>query len=682
MKSAWFRGLLPVPPVLPVPSVLPGLFRLPALRRRPALCLLLSLCLLPGAASPLYAQVLLSGRVVEEAPPVGVLPGGRRPAAFSTIVSTASLPGPGGEARSFRTWETEPVGWYRISGGAGRYTLVFSNPAHFIRPIVATNVFLADGERVDRDVSPRFDHAVFFEGSWDEKPAAEYVQPFVARGTSVTHVGFKLAHDGVDGGGPGAQTLLLSVHREGDGPPEGWEQVGPSVPVPGVDCGGPKSLAFSAGWCSGEVPTTPGETYAIRIRAEIPGAAFQAFWMPRPGGAGGCYRVGKDGGRGFTGRDLWLAVGTDSDGILVPYAKRVHRQFVDFAGFRSRWSQTYVAQGWGLAGATLYAAVGGTQPPLSRQRVRVRVREGGPNGPVVGVEKVAIGNGNYTGDASWGAFGVAFAPGEAPLEPGKVYAVDFESIETRETLYGFVNIKGQVSDERPGFNPYRKVPPDDYAGGTAYAGGESAVDFDLDMQIVEYAAAAERWEEAVRAENLVANGDAEAGDLDPLRPAAGRPSGWKAFSVDPATEHGYVLEEPERRNRLLRVRGGGKKGTTVDGGYVQRVGGLRRGETYRLAGRLRCSWPLDVDNSVEVGLDPTGQDADPDAATIVWRRFPDIHGVFMPFRTEPVRPRAEAISVWLRARSRAPTPWEFRADFDDLELRQVRTDAPGPTPGR
>ena len=72
------------------------------------------------------------------------------------------------------------------------------------------------------------------------------------------------------------------------------------------------------------------------------------------------------------------------------------------------------------------------------------------------------------------------------LEPGETYAIEFESIENYDSLHGFVNIKGQVSDDKPGFNPYRKVPPDDYAGGTAYRKCTQKQPFDLDMQIVEY----------------------------------------------------------------------------------------------------------------------------------------------------------------------------------------------------
>ena len=181
-----------------------------------------------------------------------------------------------------------------------------------------------------------------------------------------------------------------------------------------------------------------------------------------------------------------MAVSSDSDGLLVPYNKRVQKKFVEFAGFEKSWSQTYVAQGSGLAGVILYAATSGVQPSMNKQRLKVTVREGGPKGKTVGVEKIAIGNGNYTGDASWGDFGVSFALVEVPLESGRTNAVEFESIENYDTLHGFVNIKGQVSDDKPGFNPYRKVPPDNYERGTAYRKCRDKQDFDLDMQIIEY----------------------------------------------------------------------------------------------------------------------------------------------------------------------------------------------------
>ncbi|MBN1417653.1 MAG: hypothetical protein JXP34_02695 [Planctomycetes bacterium] len=625
---------------------------------------------------PARAQVVLTGRVRTER-----WSGSDETMYVSAILSFASLAGGGSEALQSRTWEMEPAGWFRMSGGAGTYTLLFSTPAHFARPIVMTNVFARAGETVDLAPRPSFDRACFFEGGWDEKRASHYYQTFVARGTSVTQIGFKLAHDGVDGMGPGGQTLLASIHRRGDGTPDAWERVGPVMPVPDVDCGGAKSYHYSAGWNSGEVPLTPGETYAVHLRSSSPGGTFQAFWRPDADPRAACYRIGPAGPQGFLERSMWMSIATDGDGIVIPYNKRVHKPFVHLTRGAPKWSQTYVARGRSLAGAVLYAAVGTAEPPLSRQRVAIRVREGGPAGPVVGVEKIGIGNGNYTGDASWGVFAAAFAPGEVPLEPGATYAIEFESIENRETLRGHINIKGQRSTEIPGFTPYRKVPPDAYPHGTAFLGGTEPVDFDLDMQILEYENCPGDWARAVDSENLLPNGDMEAGALDPDEPGNGRPDVWKPFAIDPGTVHRYAVDGMDAANRILRVLGGGATGKTVDGGFVQRVDGLSRHETYRIAGRVRSSWAFAVEQGCLVGFDPTGQDADPKAATIIWTPLPLLHGVFVPYASEPIRPsRDGAISVWLRGWTTRTDDVPFRADFDAFTLRRVRTDPAAQTP--
>ncbi len=591
----------------------------------------------------------------------------------------ASLAGSQGEALSFRTWETEPAGWYRLSGGAGRYTVVFSSPAHFARPVVLTNVFTRDGDAVQRAIHPRFDVAELDDASWDHEPANGYYQLFTAGGTSITQVGFKLATDGVDGAGPGSQTLLVSIHRKGTSAPDAWEQVGPTAHAPGVDCGGPKSYWFSVGWGSGEVPTEPGGTYAVHLRPEGAARTIQAFWRESADPREDCYRV-REGKGGFAGRRLWMAVGSDGDGIVISYPKRVHKQFHELTRFGKKWTQTYVARGRCLASVILYAAVSGAQPPLSRQRVRIRVRHGGPDGPVVGIEKIAVGNGNYTGDASWGAFGAAFAPGEVPVTPGEKYAIELASIESYHTLHGFVNIKGEVSNDRPGFNPYRKCPPDTYAEGAAYYLGTEPVDYDLDLQILEYENECEGWNKAVEEKNLLSNGDMESGDFHEKEPAKGRPEAWRSFAVDAGTVHHYLLDESPPaptvpaphtpRGRIARIIGG-DAGRTIDGGYVQRVDGLSRADTYRLSGQVRSSWPLDVDHQCRVGYDPTGQTNDPGAKTIVWTLLPPIHGEFVACSSEPIRPGADAISVWLRVQSRKAEKFPFTADFDDFVLRRV-----------
>lgn len=595
---------------------------------------------------------------------------------LSNVRCFASLDGPGSEALASRTWEMAPSGWYRMTGSAGNYSMLFTGPAVFIRPIIFTNVYTGDRDGVDRKVMPTFDYAVFHDGAWDPKRASDYYQTFVARGASITTVGFRVVHDGVDGEGPGGQTLLASVHKKGPGTPDTWEQVGPAVAVPNVDSGGGKMYNWTAAWLSGEVPTTPGETYAVHLRAEKPGGTFQMFWRPDENRESDCYRVGEQGGTGFQGRDLWMAISSDCDGLLIAYNKRIQKEYVHLVGFAHKYTQTYVARGRSLAGVVTYAAFGGAQPGIPRQRVAVRVREGGPDGPQVGIEKIAIGNGIHTGDASWGTFGVVFAPGEVPLVPGKTYAIEMESIENYESLHGYVNIKGAVSDDRPGFNPYSMQAPETYEQGTAYRNGTEDLGLDLEMQIVEYERSADNWSQAVDAANLLANGDMEKGELadDPDNAKA---EAWKPFATDPGTTHQYLAEGPKKDNRILRVIGGGASGKTVDGGFVQRVEGLRHLESYRITGKVRCSWPVDIEHTCTVGFDPTGQTDDPKADTIVWTTLPPLHSVWVDYAsTHPVRPKTDAISIWLRGWTKASTGYPFRADFDDFAVRRVNTGVP------
>jgi hypothetical protein len=596
---------------------------------------------------------------------------------LSNVRCFASLEGGNNEALQFRTWELAPTGWFRLMGMPGRYTLLFAGPSIYVRPTILTNMFMQQGDRIDLKVIPAADYAVFDNGKWDDKTATDYFQTFVAKSTSITNVGFRVVSDGIDGGGPGAQNLLVSVRKQGPGTPDTWEQVGPTITVFDVDSGGPKSYDWTAAWNSGEVPTTPGQTYAIHLRAEKPGNSFQMFWHDDGKKDPDCYRLGSKGQTGWRNRHLWMYVAGDDDGLLIPYNKRIQKEFLlPFAGFAKKWSQTYVAQGRGLAAVQLYAATSGSQPGIHRQRAVVRVHEGRPSGPVIGVQKIAIGNGIHTGDASWGTFGAAYAPGEVQLEPGKAYAVELESIENYESLHGYINIKGVASDERPGFNPYRKNPADKYEAGTAFKNGTEDVGFDLDMQIVEYQNHQPDWAQAVEDKNLIANGDMEEPAPADGAKEAGQAKSWKPFAVDAKTSHTYATEGADKPDHFLRVTAGSGPGpVSADGGYVQRISGLSHRETYRLLGQVRCSWPIDLDRGCMVGYDPTGQDSDPKASTIVWTPMVGLHSIWSTHRSEPIRPAGDAISVWLRGWTKPSQGYPFKTDFNDFALKHVRTDA-------
>ncbi len=428
---------------------------------------------------PALAAVELSGRlaVPDTTPPV-------------MLAAVRAFGFPAGSARgnAFRTWEMEPRGWWKLEGPAGEWNVLFTGPSHFVRPTLLT-LKLDDGAKnTSLRPSPHFDYACFTESTWDTKPALAYWQPFTAKSTSVTHVGFKLATDGVDGAGPDSQTLLLSIHRCTEGTPNTWPQIGPAMTVPGVDCGGPKSYHYSAGWHSGEVKLEPGGRYAVKLCAEKKAGVIQAFWE-KTEAPGACHRTGAE-GTAATRHRLWMTVSGDGDGLLVPCNKRVHREFGEFAGYTTSWTQSWKAQGSSLSGVLLYTATSGTQPRMEEQRIAVRIHRDGPDGPVISQEKIAAAAANYTGDAAWGVIGAVFARDEVKLTPGATYAAEFTTLETPESIGNFVNFKKQVNDRKPGFNPYLRPATDAYPDGDAWKAGKEKSAGDLDMQVVEYAPAA------------------------------------------------------------------------------------------------------------------------------------------------------------------------------------------------
>ncbi len=609
--------------------------------------IIVSLC----AAASLSAQVAISGRVWGP-----IVPGSDQLYPYMTVLTFATPYGSEGESMAARTWETYPSGWHILSGNAGAYTFGVVGPGHFMRPLIITNQFMAHGDTFDRHVAPNVWYGVMKEQAWDPEPTEGYLQTFVARGSSVTNVGFKLAHDGVDGGGPLEQEFLVSIHKVSDAEPTAWKQIGPAVPVLNVNAGGVLNIRYAACWNSGEVPTDYGQLYAVYIRP-AEGGGFQGYWHDDVYVGGACYRI-VDGKATSTDKDLWCFVSGDGDGLYIPYNKRVQQEFAGLTKWGPKWVQTYKAMGQGLASVTLYAAVSTEQRPLRLQRVWIRVRKGGPEGPVIGTSKIAVGCNTATAES--GNIGAVFAPGEVNLEPDATYAIEFEAFGTHR-----------------GFNPWMKQPRDPYASGTAWFEGTRKMDYNLDMIVVEYThRAAEDWTTKVLEQSLLHNGDMQEGNLDSEDRDAGTPDDWERFVIDPDTTHWYVTDTSRPDNRLASIVGGSLNGKTVDGGYVQRVDDLKRTETYRLSGRVRSTWPVDEKHQVMVGLDPTGQTEDPEAATIRYTILPKAHGIFETYVSDPRRPVEDAISVWLRARTTSTHHQPFAVDFDDFAMKQVETGVP------
>ncbi|MFO0913242.1 MAG: hypothetical protein U0795_09805 [Pirellulales bacterium] len=636
-------------------------------------------CIGLGLTTEGRAQGVLSGRLLSR-PPAGA-ESGQEGVPMTEIRLLGNLSDPTSEPRGFRTWEMAPAGWFRLSGPAGRYALLFSEPAHYMPPIVRTNIWLDDGQLADQlRVAPEFAYAQFAQQVWDTQPAESYFQPFVANGPHVTQVGIKLATDGVDGPGPLSTELVAAIHEVTDGGPEQWQQIGPDMPLLAVDCGGPKSYAYSAGWNSGEVPVVAGRRYAVRWSPRDPARKLQAFWAPvaestsaippRPSATpasaapGDAERLSAwrrvDGQWESTDHQLWTTVACTGDELLIPVNKRVHQKFGEFAGSARTWTQTYVAQGHALAGVVLYAAVSGAQPPLSRQRVELIIHEGGPEGPVIH-RAVAVGEGHYTGDASWGIFGRVFAPSDVRLNPGTTYGLEFTSLESEETVGGFVNIKGQRSDGRAAFNPYRKHPLDAEPSGTAFRHGHEACDFDLDLQVLEYVDYRSDWEESLRG---------------PGRLRKDQWVSWRRAKINAAANTTAPEFGPWQRSDAGPMSGTTGELSASEQVWSQVVSDLNRGETYRLAGRMQATWPADVDHRCQVGIDPTGQSDDPLAPTIRWFDSVRRHHQWQSFLGPAVRPVGSSVSVWLRAASAGEERFPFRAEFDAVGLFEQNTAPP------
>ena len=89
-------------------------------------------------------QMTLTGRLVW--PP---FEGSSGEVGIGHVLVFGSPPGSDRQPLAFRSWETNPVGWYRLSGPAGRYTLLFTQPGQSMRPAILNNIYTRDGENIN-----------------------------------------------------------------------------------------------------------------------------------------------------------------------------------------------------------------------------------------------------------------------------------------------------------------------------------------------------------------------------------------------------------------------------------------------------------------------------------------------------------------------------------------------------
>jgi hypothetical protein len=349
-------------------------------------------------------------------------------------------------------------GYYSLTVPAGTYSLLVNQPLFFIRPKVVSGVTVRDGATTTQHVELPIDYSTYFTDEWTTFETV-WVQTFVATGASITGVSWRLA-------GTNADRIEASVHEDDGGAiPSDW----PLVSTRARKSDTVASLTDNwVRWRSGEVPTTPGRRYAVKLTGLSGGdRAFAVFRRPKDAqsyASGSAFRAANPTPRSY---DLNITVFCDNDGTAVLLNKTTEGLGELREGnYGGRWGQTFRATaGSSLAAVDVWAAGADNNWDLD---FTWRVFRGGPGGAQVGPTK--------TTRAAYQAFGaglhgVSYNRGEVALVPGETYYVEFTS--------------------SPGFNPYvMEAGEDAYPDGAPYQDRAPRSGFELSMTILVYTDAA------------------------------------------------------------------------------------------------------------------------------------------------------------------------------------------------
>lgn len=368
--------------------------------------------------------------------------------------------GGGVNGKSYRVGlPPNPTSYYTFTMPAGTHTLMLDQSLFWGRPKVQPNVVIPSGGTTYQEVRLPMDYGCAFGGNfgiWGSNPWTAYGTPwyqtFVASGTSVTGVQFKLA-------GANAKDVRVTFHRDNGGSIVTWPQVGIARTRTNVGTNGDQWLRYR----SGEVPLTPGDRYAVKLTG-LNGASDNNMAVYRRIEDGKGYRPGcaYNAAGAAQNFDLYATVLTDTDHTVVSYCT-VEYDGGELAGSAATWAQGIKAKGNSLAGCSLFFAGGDTWDAL----ISFKVRSGSPTGPQVGPTKV--GRGTYQASTA-GMIAASWNPGEVPLTPGQVYYIEM----TR-------------ADGNGQFNPFKfTVGNNHYGDGNAYKAGVLQNDVHLFMQVVEW----------------------------------------------------------------------------------------------------------------------------------------------------------------------------------------------------
>lgn len=319
------------------------------------------------------------------------------------------------------TWEAAPVGWYSIGMlSQGIFTVGINEKDEWKRTF-AFGVAVGTGTT---NLDFTYEYPNYVGGIWyDANPRGEYCQSFVATGTSIISVSVRTASNA---------TVRITIH---DTDPNG-PQIGPARLV---DAGyGSSSCGF---WNAGEVPTTPGHIYCVKLRNNSP-QGLQPFYEAVKDLMSNVYPEGKTWVDGVqVDRPICTVIGQDDDGIVTTVSTN------KFQRLTGQWvgsviGQTFTANGTSVLSVS--ALVGNSTDFIAS--VHDSVGADGSGG-------TQIGPAHYFKGVAWNARSIAvWAPGEVPITPGQTYYVKIRRVD------------GQ------GFVIYRTA-ADEYSGGACYIAG-------------------------------------------------------------------------------------------------------------------------------------------------------------------------------------------------------------------
>ncbi|MGB9619302.1 MAG: hypothetical protein ACPL7K_02695, partial [Armatimonadota bacterium] len=226
-------------------------------------------------------------------------------------------------------------------------------------------------------------------------------QTFPATGTCVLKVTIRIASPNAD--------FNVSIHQGGPTGP----QIGPTRTATAGNAG-----AQTVIWQPGEVPTTPGEVYCVKV-IRTDGQAFSIFLVePLVDNGDACPEGCAWWFDGSTWRPDWsldtgIVVVSDGDGLLCNLNTGKWGKWGTKLSAASNFGQTFVARGTGLVSASF------TVDTSANYVVSLYDYAGGSIGAQVGTSKV------LAASAYRESNGVVWSPGEfLPLVPGNTYYLE------------------------------------------------------------------------------------------------------------------------------------------------------------------------------------------------------------------------------------------------------------------